>query len=364
MAPVAFVIALSLIALSPVLVLAAFVADMFLPGSWRTVRLTAFLVWYTVCQAIGLVVMVSLWIAGGFGLWMRRPAMQTAHYAFMRWFLRQINGAARTLFKMRIRIEDAPLPQAGPILVFSRHAGPGNSLMLVGTLMIGYKRRPRVVMLAKLQWEPLFDVMGNRIPNRFIQHDRNRREAQITAIGSLARGLGDRDAFVLFPEGHDFTPKLRMKAIASLRRKGHAEEAEQAEQMPYVLPPRYGGVGAAIQAAPEADVVFVAHTVLEDVGSFDDLWSRIPLKEPIGSRFWRIPAREVPGDPEELKRWLFGWWREIDRWIQGNLGFTGPVPAPATVEREVELVEQEERRLEAEETPAAPAEVPGARRVG
>src|ERR1041385_7810624 len=109
---------------------------------------------------------------------------------------------------MKIWIEARPEPRPGPILVFSRHAGPGNSLMLVGTLMIGYHRRPRVVMLAKLQWEPLFAAMGNRSPNRFIRHDRNRRDLQITAISDLAKRMGDRDAFVLFPEGHDFTPKL------------------------------------------------------------------------------------------------------------------------------------------------------------
>ena len=42
---------------------------------------------------------------------------------------------------------------------------------LIGTLIVGYRRRPRIVMLNKLQWEPLYDVMLNRVPNRFIKHD-------------------------------------------------------------------------------------------------------------------------------------------------------------------------------------------------
>ena len=201
--------------------------------------------------------------------------------------------------------------------------------MLVGTLMIPYRRRPRVVMLAKLQWEPLFDIMLNRMPNRFIDHDPAKRDRYVRAIAELATGLGDQDAYVLFPEGHDFTPRLRLKAIAHLLKGGREEHARKAEQMRYVLPPKTGGVLAAINAAPEADVVFVAHTVLEDVGSFKSLWSRIPLDGPIFSRYWRIPAAEVPKGREELTEWLFEWWERIDRWVERRLaaaaaGAAGP----------------------------------------
>ena len=42
-----------------------------------------------------------------------------------------------------------------------------------------------------------------------------------------------------------------------------------------------------------------AHTVLEDVGSVGDVWRRIPLEEPIDSRYWRIPPSEVPRDGGE-----------------------------------------------------------------
>ena len=58
-------------------------------------------------------------------------------------------------------------------------------------------------------------------------------------IGALARGLDDRDAFVLYPEGHDFTERLRLRVIASLRRRGHHRAADRAESWEYVLPPRH-----------------------------------------------------------------------------------------------------------------------------
>lgn len=295
-------------------------ADLFLPGNWRTVRLVTFMGGYLALEVIGLLAMFGLWVASGFGLRIRSRTMQGAHYGFMRWWLRTIDRAARRLFRLRIHIEDRPEPRPGPILVFCRHAGPGNSLLLVGTILVGYRRRPRIVMLAKLQWEPLYDIMLNRIPNRFIKHDPARRDLYLQAIGALASGLGDQDAFVLFPEGKDFTPRVRVRAIEYLRRKGHRSAAERAEKMAHVLPPRHGGVMAAIQSARDADVVFVAHSVLEDVGSFRELWSRVPLSRPILARYWRIPPSEVPEEREQLIEWLFEWWERIDRWIGDRAG--------------------------------------------
>jgi hypothetical protein len=171
------------------------------------------------------------------------------------------------------------------------------------------------VLLAKLQWEPLFDTLLNRLPNRFIRHSPASRRRYLTMIADLASDLGDEDCLVLFPEGRDFTQGLRRRAIDRLRRRGHLRHAARAERMSRVLPPKHGGVQSAIDAAPHADVVFVAHTVLEDVGSFRDLWSRIPFETPIHTRYWRIPAEDVPHEEERLIDWLYGWWSTIDGWI-------------------------------------------------
>jgi hypothetical protein len=310
------VLSLAMLVLSPILLIAAFVADLFLPGNWRTVRLIAFGLCYLGLEVVGLVWMFVLWVASGFGIAIRSAAFQRAHYGFMRWWLATTNRLVQILFHLRIYIEDRPVPRAGPILVFSRHAGPGNSLLLVGTILVGYRRQPRIVMLAKLQWEPLYDIMLNRTPNRFIRHDPARRELYTNAIADLASGMGSEDAFILFPEGKDFTPRVRLRAIEYLRGKGHLPHAERAEKMSHVLPPRHNGVMAAIGAARDADVVFVAHSVLEDIGSFKQLWTSIPLVEPIHARYWRIPPAEVPHDRDELIEWLFGWWERIDRWIE------------------------------------------------
>lgn len=315
LAPLVLVLCLGLIAVSPILLLLAAMADLFLPGSWRTLRCVGFGVVYLIFEVIGLVAMFSLWIASGFGLRIRTAEVQEWHYLFMARWLLWMYKAVAFFFGLKINIEERPKPQPGPILVFCRHAGPGNSLMLVGTMMIAYNRRPRIVMLAKLQWDPLFDTMGNRLPNRFITHDKKSSAKYLGAIGDLATGLRDQDAFVLFPEGRDFTKTLRTRAIAYLREKGFAVHADKAELMRNVLPPRHRGPLAAITSAPEADVVFVAHSVLEEIGTFKELWSRIPLTDSIDARYWRIPPAEVPRTEPELIDWLYHWWERIDAWI-------------------------------------------------
>lgn len=319
LAPLGIVISLAFLAISPVLLVIAAISDWVIPssiGSWRATRITSFLVVWFALEVVGIVGMFVLWIASGFGLRVKTPRWQERHYGFMRWWLYLLDRVSRKLFGIKIHIEDRPEPRPGSILVFCRHAGIGNSLMLIGTILVGFERKPRIVMLAKLQWEPAFDIMLNRVPNRFIRHDPKRREIYINAIGDLASGLDDVGAFVLFPEGKDFTPKVRTRAIDYLKRKGHDAAAERAEKMTHMLPPRHNGVMAAIKGAPHADIVFVAHSVLEDIGTAKDLWTRIPMRYPIHAKYWRIPASEVPEDPDELIDWLYGWWEKIDSWIE------------------------------------------------
>ena len=320
LAPLVVLVCLAATALSPLLLLAMATVDAARRGGWGLTRFVAFGVAYLATEAAMIVALLILWIASGFGSFMRTRALQSAHYAVMRWWLRCLSKAAVSLLGLRIVIVDPPEPRPGPLLVFGRHAGAGNSLMMVRTLMLSYGRRPRVVMLAFLQWDPVIDLIANRLPSLFIDHEPEHGEKFVRAIGALATGMGDDDALVLYPEGHDFTERLRLRAIAHLRRKGHVVAAEQAEAMERVLPPRHRGPLAAILAAPDADVVLVAHTALEEVGPFRELHGRLPLTRPVQARYWRIRAAEVPRERDTLIAWLFEWWRTIDAWIDEHAG--------------------------------------------
>jgi hypothetical protein len=88
--------------------------------------------------------------------------------------------------------------------------------------------------------------------------------------------------------------------------------------MRHVLPPQPGGVAAALTAAPEADVVWVAHAGLDHVFTVADLWRELPLDSVVRMRWWRVPAAEVPHGFEAQVQWLYAWWERIDAWIDGT----------------------------------------------
>ena len=202
------------------------------------------------------------------------------------------------------------------MVVMSRHAGPGDSLLLLHTLVNrDHLRRPRVVLKDVLQMDPLVDVYLNRLPNHFVAGGPGAGDAAAEAIADLARDLGEEDALLIFPEGANFTPRRRFRAIQRLRDRGLVQAVRQAEAMQHVLPPHPSGVTAALQAAPHADVVLVAHTGLEHLSTVRDVWRGLPMDKTLHLRWWFVPAAEVPREEGQLIEWLYEWWATIDRWI-------------------------------------------------
>jgi len=204
--------------------------------------------------------------------------------------------------------------------VLSRHAGPGDSFLLIHQLLSVYGRRPRVVMKAALQFDPSLDVLGHRLPNVFVQPRQAGERIFTEQIERLARGLGSDGALVIFPEGANWTPNRWRRGIRRLDHAGRRDLAARARHMPNLLPPRPGGTLAAIHACPDADVIFVAHTGLDMITSVSDVWRRFPVDQVIRARWWRVPFDQVPREAghEAQVQWLFGWWERIDAWITEN----------------------------------------------
>lgn len=294
------------------------------PGRWRPVRLAWFTFVYWAMQAWGLIVAFVLWVMSGFGWKLQSPWFIQAHYRLLRQCLALLLRSARWTFRLSITLDERDslerdVEQAGrrPLIVLARHAGPGDSFLLVGTLLLR-GRRPRIVLKEFLQWDPLLDVMLNRLPSRFIPATGPGRKESIEAIRALASTMGTDDCLVIFPEGGNFTENRRTTSIVKLEELGQHDQANLARSMRHVLAPRTQGTLAAIEAAPEAQVLFVAHTGLEDLSSPVDLYRGLPMDADVRAKTWRIQPDEIPPTAEEREAWLYDWWVKVDQWIIAN----------------------------------------------
>lgn len=296
----------------PVLLLVAAMASPMVPGRWRVLRVGWMVVLHLLLETAVLITLFVLWVASGFGAAIRRPRFERAHYDVVQAYLRLMFAEAQRVLHVEVVVE-GPEPSSvsgRPLLVISRHAGPGDSFMLVHALVNWYDREPRILLKDTLQWDPAVDVLLNRLPNRFI-----RPGDGTTPVRDLTSGLDDDDAFVIFPEGGNFTARRRARSIARLREKGLLAEAEQAEQLRHVLAPRPGGVVAALANAADADVIWVAHSGLDHLVSLADVWRALPMDTVVRMRWWQVPSADVPHGEAAQVEWLFDWWARIDDWI-------------------------------------------------
>jgi 1-acyl-sn-glycerol-3-phosphate acyltransferase len=260
----------------------------------------------------------ALWLISGFGWRMRSHRIQLLHYRLLRWYVAGL--AQRVLSLLELDIAPDPSPEAiralqtdQPLLFFSRHAGPGDTLLLIHLLLSRYHRFPRVVFKDTLALDPCVDLMGHRLPHAILDtSDPDRCEERISEVTAE---LDDRGVLVLFPEGGNFTHQRRRHAIDRLWRKGRAREAAAAEDMSHMLPPHPAGALAALRARPDADVIFSAHTGLGLAAFPRQLWQHTPIGQTLKTRMWLVPAQKRPQDPDEQVRWLYDWWKRLDNWV-------------------------------------------------
>jgi 1-acyl-sn-glycerol-3-phosphate acyltransferase len=295
-------------------------------GRGRAARIVVFALCYLTADLAGLSAGAWLWLRAGFGRRLGTPRIQEAHYALLATLLSRLYRVGSALFNVTIDppatvtphgpgAPSLPPTPGRPLIVLSRHAGPGDSFLLVHALLTLARRRPRIVLKQALVFDPLIDVLLGRLPHCFVSPGLSGGEQAVEQIGQIAATMGAADALLVFPEGGNFTPRRRLRAIASLRRRGLARASARAHHLRNLLPPQPAGVFAAIDAAPHADLVFVAHTGLDHMQSVRQVWRGLPLTHPVEVTWWSIPAERVPLPEDARLRWLHGNWAEIDAWI-------------------------------------------------
>jgi 1-acyl-sn-glycerol-3-phosphate acyltransferase len=311
------VVSAAFVVASPLL-LTLGIATSALTGRRQPAVVTRLAVTYFAHELGALLACGVLWLVAGAGWRIDAPRSQRLHWRLVRWFFGGLAASGRSALEIDVRPDPSPeaaraLGSDQPLIVFSRHAGPGDTIFIVDELLSRFDRRPSVVFKQSLAIDPSVDLLAHRLPQAMI--DTSDRDACEARIGELAATLGPRRTLLLFPEGGNFTPERRRSALRSLWRKGRRRSAERAEQMPHVMPPQPGGALAALRAGGENDVVFAAHTGLGLAAYPSQFLRDMPIGRTLHTRMWLVPAADVPATEDARVDWLYDWWKRIDEWI-------------------------------------------------
>jgi 1-acyl-sn-glycerol-3-phosphate acyltransferase len=209
----------------------------------------------------------------------------------------------------KVEGQDNVLP--GHVLVFIRHASIIDTALPVTFLSNAQGLRLRYVFKRELLIDPCIDVAGHASPNYFIDRGGSAAE-ELAGIRGLAMNLGD-EGVLLYPEGTRYTERKKRIALKQLG-KTHPELVPIAESFQHCLPPKPGGALTLLEAAPDADVIVIAHRGLEGLANVSDLLNGSVVGKTVEVSIWRIPAAEIPRGAER-RRWLFDLWKRVDEFV-------------------------------------------------
>lgn len=227
--------------------------------------------------------------------------------------------AMRRVLAVNVSLEDgspspADLERSSGVIVLARHCGPGDTVFIAWLLASYYRLNLRIVLKEALRWEPTINLAAGHLPLYFVRPGSSRAR---DGISTLAEDLKTGDCLLLFPEGANFTWARWQAAIERLSAAGDYARARLARGQDHTLPPRPGGAIAALEAAPNADVMLLAHSGLSDDGR-DRPWWRVPVHQHLTIRTILIPASKVPRTTEAARAFLDRAWSQVDIWVEGH----------------------------------------------
>lgn len=297
-------------ALAPLWIPVALIIGIVRRRSFVILRLLAFFWVYLTTELIGLVAAAGIYLITP-GNPERREDL---FFRLECWWGSSLFNSISRLLSLSSSIEGSEHILPGHVLVFIRHASIIDTALPVAFLSNAKGLRLRYVFKRELLVDPCIDVAGHASPNYFIDRAGAAHE-ELAGVRKLAENLGDQGV-LLYPEGTRFTKRKKEIALKRLA-KTHPELVPIAESFNHCLPPRPGGALTLLDAAPDADVLIVAHRGLEGLAEVTDLMSGEVVGKEVQVRVWRVPAAEIPKG-EARRRWLFDWWKRVDDFVAGR----------------------------------------------
>ena len=304
------------IGLSPLAACVLLAIDATRDRRFPLIRAYMLVVFYGLWELLGLLGAFIVWVADG--VW-----LGASHHRFLRWnyglqrlWARGFAWVGLRLFSMRLHVEeDGPVFGDNPILLLVRHTSLADTILATYLVCVRRGFRLRYVMKRELLWDPCLDVVGNRLPNYFVDRRSANTHGEAALIASLADNLGPCQGVILWPESTRFSTGKLDRALARLESSGDERLLEIARGFRCVLPPRLLGTLGLLERNPAMDVVFCAHTGFENAASFLDIFGGSMIGREIRVQFWGRPATGVPRDGQELRLWIYENWRRMDDFV-------------------------------------------------
>lgn len=224
------------------------------------VRFAVFGLLWAWLETLGLCAAGVLWLFG-------QSRNQAANYALQKLWTRGIVGALSLSVGLRIDVHGADQLSDGPFIALCRHASLADSVMSAWVFAVRSRLRPRYVLKKELKLDPCLDIVGQRLPNYFLNRGSSNVASELQGIENMANGLGSHDVAVIFPEGTRANDEKRNRILLQIRERS-TERAQRLENLRYLMAPKTAGVSALLSAVPNAKIITMWHAGFDGMDTF------------------------------------------------------------------------------------------------
>ncbi|MEZ5559347.1 MAG: lysophospholipid acyltransferase family protein [Pseudomonadales bacterium] len=285
--------------LPALLVLAALIS--ILPGFRGALPTLLFVTGYLWCETLGILAALAIWVRHR-----DRDAFLEANFRLQCWWADSLKRIAERLFRLSFVIDGTRALEGTAALLLLRHASIADTIIPMVFYAIPQGVRLRYVLKKELLIDPCLDIVGNRLPNYFVDRGGQDSEGARRGVAKMVAGLRRNEGALIYPEGTRYSDTKH--SALRVRYANNADMIEQLQRWRVVLPPRLGGTLALLDANPGRDLVFCAHTGFEGSSHFSNLINGSWMGARIAIRFWRVPFAEIPEGAESRTRFLFEQW--------------------------------------------------------
>lgn len=276
--------------------------------SFIVVRLLLFAWFYFGLELIALVLVARIFVTRP-----RGEGREEGLYRLQAWWANLTLSVAAKALALKVIVDGAECAVPGPTILLVRHASILDTLLPSVYVQRPHRYRVRYVLKQELLFDPCIDVVGNALPNYFVDRTGDLGR-ELEGIRALVRNLG-ADGVLIFPEGTRFSQGKRKKALKKLDAVA-SPHLPVARRLSHVLPPKPAGVLTLLEELPSVDCVFLAHTGLEAFAKIKDLLNGDVVASTVYVQLWRVDANDIPKGSDERLRWLYSEWEKVNTFVR------------------------------------------------